>query len=48
MSFGAVVKVCADSQQNNKQGLFCTLKLAILLNFVKFHQKAIFSPQGWF
>jgi len=46
MYSGAVVKVCTDSQQNNKKRPFCTLKRAILLNFVKnkyFRHKGGFS-----
>jgi len=46
MYFGAVVKVCADSQQNN------FFKKSVLHfktgDFAKFRQKSIFLPQVWF
>ena len=40
-----MVNVRADSRQNNKKATVLQFKIG---NFVKFRQKSIFSPQGWF
>jgi len=43
MYSGAVVKVCADSQQKNKKTNVLHFKTT---DFAKLCQKSIFSPQG--
>jgi len=46
--FGALLKVCADSQPDNKKATVLQFKREIFLNFVKIYQKSIFLPRLWF
>jgi len=41
----AMMKVCADSWQNNKKATVLPFKTG---NFFNYRQKIIFLPQGWF